>query len=88
MALLPRKGGLYWYVTDIWETFAALPVVVVRHKRSRPNSQIKVRLAGLSASKCTEYEYLVSRNALYKSHKKAKAEASKLNERRLQHETD
>ena len=87
MVRFPRKGGLYWYVTDIWESFAVLPVVVVRRKHSRHGPQIKVRLAGLDANECTEYEYVVPRSALYKSYRQARAEASRLNERRLPNET-
>ena len=87
MVRFPRKGSLYWYVTDIWESFAALPVVVVRRRHSRHGLQIKVRLAGLDANECAEYEYVVPRSALHKSYGRARAEASRLNERRLPHET-
>ena len=88
MVMSPRRGGLYWYVTDIWEIFAAFPVVVVKRRHSKPKPQVKVRLAGIGARGSAEYEYTVPRKALYKSYKQAKAEASKLNARRLPHEAD
>ena len=88
MVISPRRGGLYWYVTDIWEIFAALPVIVLKRRRSKPKLQVKVRLAGICAKESEEYEYTVPRKALYKSYKQAKAEAFKLNARRLSHEAD
>ena len=82
MVVFPRKGGLYWYVADIWETFIAVPVVVVQRKRSALSHRFKVRIAGLDADGSAEYEYVVPKNELHKTYKQAQAEAAKLNARR------
>lgn len=30
MVLFPRKNKEYWIVTDLWETFCAIPVTLIR----------------------------------------------------------
>ena len=82
MARFPRKGGLYWLATDIWENFIAVPVIVARRRRAKAGLRIKARLAGLGAREKTDFAYCVPRSALHRTYRRARAEASRLNEGR------
>ena len=81
MVLFPRQGGLYWHVTDIWETFAAVPVMVEYGKGLILPQQFMARIVALDLEEYADHEYTVSRFSLYKTQKKAQSVARTLNKR-------
>jgi len=81
MVLFPRQGGLYWYVTDLWESFVAMPVMVEYRKGLILPFQFMVKFAALDLEEYTEHEYTVSRFYLYRTQKQAQGMAKILNER-------
>lgn len=84
MVLLPKKGRLYWFVTDIWETFVAVPAVVVQTKRFGLSMQCMVKIAAIDTAEHTDddgLEYTVAKKMLYKSQIQARLAAEKMNER-------
>jgi len=72
MVLFPRVGQTYWYVTDIWEKFRAIPVMVDN----------KTMIWSLGEGL---YEfYPLSWRRLYRTQKQAAYVAKKLNRKAIE----
>ena len=81
MVLFPRQGGLYWHVTDVWESFVAVPVMVEYGRGFILPLQFMAKLAALDLEEYTDHECAVTRLSLYKTQRQAKSAAKALNER-------
>ena len=79
MILFPKRHRVYWYVTDIWETFVPVPVQVERFKGDLLVIRITVRFDRMRND---EYTYEAARNDLYRRKKQAARVASMMNKRR------
>ena len=83
MVLLPRKGRLYWFVTDIWETFVAVPVVVECTKWLGLSYRCCVKIVAIDTAEHVDYDdqvYNTPKSMLYKSLKPAQLAADKMND--------
>ncbi|MCL2703875.1 MAG: hypothetical protein FWE91_09750 [Defluviitaleaceae bacterium] len=69
MACKPKKGRVYWFVTDFWERFYTIPVKT--HKKG---------LQWHLGDGLYEYYYHYEPQYLYRKKKQAEAMAAKLNE--------
>ncbi|MCL2215379.1 MAG: hypothetical protein FWB91_00030 [Defluviitaleaceae bacterium] len=69
MVLLLRAGRVYWLVTDFWEKFYAVPVMV-------SNSMLVWELGDGERE-----EYPLRRRGLFRSQRKAERTAARLNRR-------
>ena len=82
MVLLPRKGRLYWFVTDIWETFVAVPVVVEYTKKLGLSCQCSVKIVAIDTAEHVDYDdqvYNAPKSMLYINLKPARLAADKMN---------
>jgi len=68
MALKPKKGRVYWHVTDFWERFYTIPVKA--HKKG---------LQWHLGDRLYEYYYCHNPQHLYRKKKQAEDAAAKLN---------
>jgi hypothetical protein len=89
MILFPRIGASYWYVTDFYETFVAIPVKLFerggmfKYSNKTP-ALFKVRFELAPPNEATgdpgyEEIYDASRRELYKTNRQAQRVADKLN---------
>ena len=89
MILFPKTGALYWYVTDFYETFVAIPV---KHKRrgglfrysDKTPALFTVAFELAPPNEATgdpgcEEIYDASRCELYRTHRQAQRVSDKLN---------
>ena len=84
MVLLAKKGHLYWLVTDIWETFVAVPAVVEQAKWLGFSLHCTVRIAAIDTAEHADddsLEYAVAKKMLFKNQAQARLAAEKMNER-------
>ena len=69
MVLFPQRDKIYWYVTDIWETFVPVPIKIC------PSGKMCEQFG---YGRCCEH-LSISRRFLYKTRKKTLQVAKKLN---------
>ena len=81
MILFPKKGKEYWIVTDIYETFCAIPVTVIGKGGlfDYGNGAKGLFIVRWQISEEYTEEYDVTRKALFKSQKAAAHVANILN---------
>jgi hypothetical protein len=69
MVLFPRNGCAYWFVTDYWERFYAVPVTVCKNELVWTIAENEF------------VEYPINRRWLYNTQYRAKRVAARLNKR-------
>lgn len=81
MVLFPKKGGSYWIVTDIYETFCAIPVTLTGKGGlfDYGNGAKGLFLVRWQISEEYAEEYDASRRELFSSYRAAARVAKKLN---------
>lgn len=81
MVLFPRKNKEYWIVTDLWETFCAIPVTLISKGGlfDYGNGAKGLFIVRWYISEEYTEEYDATRRELFKTYQQADAVARKLN---------